>query len=337
MESTDHSPVSDTHSRSLSTRPHLDLPSRRFRPTVNRQERAIAPWIQLLRPSQWIKNLTCFAGLIFSGQLFHAVSQWEAIKGFWAFCFMSSTVYILNDIIDRDRDKLNPRTATRPLASGTISMRSAILLAVALIILAALLSSTLGTACSASLAVYGVMNVFYSLWLKRVVIVDVMCIAVGFVIRVMFGVYAVEDLPTPWIALCMFFLALLLGFSKRKAELINQSHRSSSTARAVLRKYEPAYLDTLVTMSATMSILCYALFTVSSHRNPTLIITIVPVIYCVLRYLLQVILAGKGESPDEILISDKRLWTAVLIWLTLYCVIMYGNINIFASQKSLIL
>ncbi len=319
----------------LGTRPIAlsERPSRRYRRVSERREFGLPPWVRLIRPTQWTKNLTCFAGLVFSGQLFRATSQREALAGFWAFCFMSSAVYVLNDIVDRKRDRLNPRTASRPLASGKMAVSSAAVLGAVLFVMASGLAWSLGTACVVSLGVYGMMNVLYSLWLKRVVIVDVMCIAIGFVIRVMFGVYAVEDLPTPWIVLCMFSLALLLGFAKRKAELVSQVNRPSSDARPVLRKYDSAYLDTLITMSATMSVLCYGLFTVASHRNPTLVVTIVPVIYCIMRYLIQTMIAGKGESPDRLLLSDKRLWCAGAIWIAMYCVIMYGNINLFAASR----
>ena len=158
------------------------------------------------------------------------------------------------------------------------------------------------------------------------------CIALGFVLRVMLGVYAVGVLPTPWIALCMFFLALFLGFAKRKSELARLAENSAH-ARPVLAKYDVNYLNMLLTMSATMAILCYALFTVASHKNPTLVVTIVPVVR--LRqplHILQVILHGRGASPDKILLSDKRLWVGILSWLVAYVAITYGDIQVFTNS-----
>jgi 4-hydroxybenzoate polyprenyltransferase len=194
--------------------------------------------------------------------------------------------------------------------------------------LAALGAVRLGSSCALALAAYGVMNVLYSVWLKQIVIADVMCIALGFVLRVLFGVYAVGVLPTPWIALCMFFLALFLGFAKRKAELAALAD-DPGRVRPVLAEYDLNYLNNLVVMSATMAILCYALFTVASHKNPTLVVTIVPVVYCVNRYILQVMLHGRGESPDKILLSDRRLWVGIVSWLLMYIVITYGDIQLF--------
>ena len=282
-----------------------------------------------LRPVQWVKNFTCLAGLIFSGRLFLLRHELQAGLGFWSFCFASSAIYILNDYIDRDKDRLNPRTASRPLASGALPVWVAVAAFFALIVAAGATAAALSPACLGVIATYATMNVLYSIKLKHIVIADVMCIALGFVMRVLFGVYAVGVLPTPWIALCMFFLALFLGFAKRKAELARLAH-DSSHVRPVLAKYDLNYLNMMLTMSATMAVLSYALFTVASNKNPTLIVTIVPVVYCINRYILQVILHGRGASPDKILLSDKRLWIGILGWLVAYVTITYGDIQIFA-------
>ena len=248
--------------------------------------------------------------------------------GLGSFCLASSAVYIFNDIIDREKDRLNPRTAMRPIASGALPVGAAAVAFCVLAVVSALSAFWLSLSCLMVVLTYGVMNVFYSIRLKHIVIADVMCIALGFVLRVVFGVYAVGVLPTPWIALCMFFLALFLGFAKRQAELARFS-TDAAQVRPVLLKYDVNYLNMLLTMSATMAILCYALFTVTSNKNPTLVVTVVPVVYCVNRYLLQVMLFGHGASPDKILLSDKRLWAGILGWLAAYVVITYGDIQLF--------
>ena len=164
-----------------------------------------------LRPKQWVKNATCLAGLVFSGLLFAPAAEARALAAVAAFCMASSCVYIINDFIDREQDKRNPRTSNRPLAAGELPVAVA---AVALGVLTAAalgVSAWLGPACLCVLAAYAAQSVLYCVALKRMVIVDVMCIATGFVLRVLFGVYAVGVLPTPWIILCMFFLALFLG------------------------------------------------------------------------------------------------------------------------------
>ena len=137
-----------------------------------------------------------------------------------------------------------------------------------------------------------------------------MCIALGFVLRVLFGVYAVQVLPSPWIILCMFSLALFLGFGKRKAEL-NDLGDGAPAARSVLRKYSPEYIDMVLGVTATITILTYMLFTVSSQHDPTLVLSVVPVVYCVLRYAQQVMVYRLGQSPEALFLQDKMMWVGV--------------------------
>jgi 4-hydroxybenzoate polyprenyltransferase len=290
--------------------------------------RTAAALVYELRPQQWIKNLACLAGLIFSCQLFDAGALGRSLLGLFAFCLASSAVYILNDVVDRDRDRNNPRTAGRPLASGELPVGVALVALGLLLAGAAHIAGRLGWACLAVLALYGALNLLYSLHLKQAAIADVMCIALGFVLRVVFGVYAVGVRPTAWIVLCMFFLALFLGFAKRRAELMTHLDRPAE-ARPVLRQYSRAFLDIVLAISATTTILCYALFTVASQRNPTLIVTVVPVVYCVTRYLLHVLVHGRGEAPDAVLLSDRHIWAGVFCWLSLCVGILYSDVRLF--------
>ena len=299
-----------------------------IRPPARNSAAVLKALVVQLRPRQWVKNVVCLSGLIFSGQLFVLHAQFRSLVGLLAFCFASSSVYILNDYRDRETDRFNPRTARRPLASGALPVWLAGLAFVGLILAASALSLWLGVGCFAILVAYSTLNVMYSFWIKEIVIADVISIALGFVLRVMLGVYAVGVKPTPWIVLCMFFLALFLGFAKRKTELANVGPDAGRT-RPVLSKYGASYLDTLLTMSSTMAILCYATFTVASNKNPSLVVTIVPVVYCVYRYMLQVIIHAKGESPDKLLLSDKRLWLGIACWLVTYVTISYGDLRFF--------
>jgi 4-hydroxybenzoate polyprenyltransferase len=296
-------------------------PARRPSPGV-----VLRALVRQLRPKQWVKNLACLAGLIFSGQILQARAEVQAFLGFWAFCFASSAIYIINDYFDREKDRRNPRTASRPLASGELPLAVAFLALIALLGGALGGSAALGRPCLLVVLSYIVMNVLYSTRLKRVVIADVMCIAIGFVLRMVYGVLAVGVAPTSWIILCMFFLALFLGFAKRRGELCSLEDRAQE-ARHVLKNYSIPFLDMLMTITATLAILSYALFTVISHKNPTLIVTIVPVVYCVSRYLLRVSIHQEGESPDSILVSDWRLWAGILCWIALYITIAYGGIQ----------
>lgn len=286
--------------------------------------------IRVMRPLQWIKNATCFAGLLFSGKIVAPGSALDAATGFWSFCFASSAVYIFNDIVDRHKDRLNPRTANRPIASGQLSPAVALLCAVFLAMGAGVLAKALGTSCLLVLVSYFVLNLLYSYRLKHVAIADVMCIASGFVLRVLFGVYAVGSLPTPWIALCMFFLAMFLGFAKRRAELVGLADQRR-LVRPVLGQYDECYLNMALMMSAASAVLAYSLFTVTTHKNPTLVITVVPVAYCVNRYLLQVVAHGEGSSPDRLLLSDRRLWIGIGSWIVLYATITCCHIELFSA------
>jgi 4-hydroxybenzoate polyprenyltransferase len=285
------------------------------------------PLLRAMRPEQWVKNLTCFAGLMFSGRLFQPAMVIDAASAFVAFCLIASAVYLLNDYFDRHRDRANPRTADRPLASGALPVSVAAAAFVVLIIAAGSIAAALGWACLAVMTVYATMNVAYSLRLKRTVIADVMCIALGFVLRVLFGVYAVRVLPSPWIILCMFSLALFLGFGKRKAEL-NDLGEGAVAARLVLHKYTPAYIDMVLGITATITILTYMLFTVNSSHDPTLVLTVFPVVYCVLRYAHQVTVERMGQSPEALFIGDKMMWLGVGTWLVMSGVILYGGLHL---------
>jgi 4-hydroxybenzoate polyprenyltransferase len=293
----------------------------RYRPNV------ATSLLRAMRPHQWVKNLTCFAGLIFSGRLFQPEMTIHAGSAFIAFSLIASAIYLLNDYVDRHRDRLNPRTADRPIASGALPVGLAAVAFVALIVAAGLMAIVLGRACLIAMTAYATMNVGYTVRLKRTVIADVMCIAVGFVLRVLFGVYAVEVFPSPWIVLCMFSLAMFLGFGKRRAEL-NDLGDGAVAARSVLRKYTSAYIDMVLGITATVTILTYMLFTVSSHHDPTLVVTVIPVVYCVLRYAHQVMVEQLGQSPEALFIKDKMMWIGVGTWLTLCGLILYGGLQL---------
>jgi 4-hydroxybenzoate polyprenyltransferase len=293
----------------------------------------LAALAEELRPPQWVKNLTCLAGVLFSGQLFQAQQTLRAGLAFAAFCAVSSAAYILNDYLDREGDRRNPRTARRPLASGALPVWVAGVAFGVLLALGAAAACLLGQACAVVLACYAALNVGYSCRLKQVVVADVMCIALGFVMRVLAGVYAVGARPTAWIVLCMFFLALFLGFGKRKAELGAHGVQSPHI-RPVLHKYTLGFLDLLLGMSATMTVLCYALFTVAGRDNPTLVVTILPVVYCVMRYLLLVVAHQRGESPDALLLADAPLGMGILCWVALCVAVLYGNLQLFSPHAA---
>lgn len=297
------------------------------------------------RPRQWAKNLCALGGWIFSGQLWDVEAGIRAWCSVAAFCCLSSSGYLFNDWFDRERDRGNPRTAGRPLASGRLRVGTALGAAGVLACAGLGISWWLGPACAGIAAGYLLLSAGYTTRLKHVVIADVMGIAFGFVLRVLHGVFAVSAAPTPWIAMCMFWLALFLGFCKRRGEFVawesgfggvgggspgsGAGSGSAGGVRRVFLTYRREFLDQMIGMTATLTLLSYALFTVFSHDNPTLIATMFPVAYCVMRYMLLVLVHGLGESPEDLLLSDRGLWAGIAVWVALCVAILYGDPRVF--------
>ncbi|MFO0954128.1 MAG: decaprenyl-phosphate phosphoribosyltransferase [Isosphaeraceae bacterium] len=283
------------------------------------------------RPGQWVKNFACFAGLIFSGHLFDPRSVVLALLAFAGFSLAASAVYLLNDVIDRPLDRLNPSKRKRPIASGEVSVPLALAASAVLATAALGASLMLPAICLGIMGVYLVTNVAYSFRLKHTVLLDVAIIAFGFVLRVLYGVYAVEVKPTSWVVLCMFFLALFLGFAKRRGE-IHVMGDDEPFRRPVLAKYRIGFLDLLLAMTATMSILCYSLYTVTGHQgNATLVVTVPLVTYGVTRYMLLVMVHGEGEAPEKLLVKDPMLVLTAVLWVSLCVLIIYTKVHLFSE------
>jgi 4-hydroxybenzoate polyprenyltransferase len=278
------------------------------------------------------KNAFCLAGVLFSGRFVSWESDLAALQTFAAFCAGSSAVYVFNDIFDRERDRKHPRKQLRPIASGAVSVPAAVMMAIALAALGFALAALLNLKVTLCLALYLVNNVLYSLGLKHLALFDVLSIAVGFVLRLVAGVYAINELPTDWIALCTFFLAVFLGFAKRRAELAGLLPDEEKLQRPVLSKYSVQFLDYLVNNSAVMVVVCYALFTATSNKNPTLVITVPIVFFAVMHYKRLVLLLRFGEEPEKIVLRDLRLQLSIIIWLITYFGVIYGDIHLFRSS-----
>jgi 4-hydroxybenzoate polyprenyltransferase len=293
--------------------------------------------LKLLRPKQWTKGVVCFAGAFFSGHLFQPHTFLRACLATAAFCAASSFVYIINDILDRDRDRNHPRKKLRPVASGQVTLPQALAFAAVIAAAAALLGASLGRAVLGILACYAILNVSYSAGLKNLSLVDATVVAAGFIFRVYAGAVAVAVSPSAWILLCTFFLALFLAFGKRRAEInagaasIRQQDSAIpdiTATRAVLHKYNVAMLDRFCNICATLTIAAYALFTVLGHANRTLIITTPPVVMGIFRYLLLVERYHEGEAPDAILLKDWAIQLAILLWGILYVAVLYFGLHI---------
>ena len=289
---------------------------------------AVGAYVRLLRPHHWTKNLACLAGVLFSGKMSHPDAVAAALGTLLVFCAASSGVYALNDVLDRARDREHPRKRHRPVASGAIAASAALAVAVVLGVASFAGAAMLGVGVLVCLAAYVGNNVAYSAFFKHLVLFDVLSIALGFVFRLLAGVYVVHELPTTWITLCAFFLALFLGFGKRRAE-VRALGANESRQRPVLERYSIAYLDYLLDSSAVMAVICYALFTTSPEKNPTLVVGVPIVFYAIMHYKRLVMLLDASEEPEQILLRDTPIRASILLWLVTYLLIQHGNLRLF--------
>lgn len=269
-----------------------------------------------MRPHQWLKNVFVLAGLLFSQTWQYPDVLSRVLLAFAAFCCVSSMVYILNDWHDRAADAQHPTKKNRPLASGAVPVPLGLALAAVLLFTGAWLASG-SRALLLLLGVYVLLNVAYSWRLKQVPVVDVSIIASGFMLRLLAGTWAVGIPPSRWLLLTGIFVALFLGFSKRKAE----SFHASANQRAVLALYPPALLDTFIAVTMTATLTTYALFTASPEtqlqHGQNLLYTVPVVIFGVLRYTYQVH-RGHGEDVARDLLRDPWILAAGVCWLLVF-------------------
>jgi 4-hydroxybenzoate polyprenyltransferase len=265
-----------------------------------------------LRPRQWTKNLLLFAGIVFAAQLGDLTRWVEALAAFAAYCAASSAAYLVNDVRDADEDRRHPIKRLRPVASGELAARDALVLAGALVAVAVALVAPLGLTALAFLAGFVALQLAYSLGVKHVVLVDVMAIGALFVIRAAAGADAVEVRISPWLLLCTALLALFLGLAKRRGELVLVG-ADEAPGRPVLDSYSLALVDQLVAVVAASAIIAYSLYTFTAHSQ-AMMITIPFVVFGVFRYLLLVHRQGAGEEPDAVLVTDVPILVTVALW-----------------------
>jgi 4-hydroxybenzoate polyprenyltransferase len=283
------------------------------------------PLIKLLRPQQWIKNGFVFVGLLFGHAWHDAAKVQLALVAFAAFCLLSSAVYVFNDLMDREQDRLHPRKANRPLASGTVAVSAAL----ALIVTFGGSGLALAFCCAGELPLifvaYLAINVAYSLGLKHIVIVDVFIIASGFMLRILAGTAGIGIVPSQWLLLCGLLLTLFLGFAKRRAELIALDD-DAARHRAVLEHYSDTLLDQMISVVGAGVVVTYSLYTVSLetvelHGTDKLIYTVPFVLYGMFRYLFLLHRRGGGGDPAQEMVHDVHLllalagWLATTLWL----------------------
>ncbi|CAG7639234.1 Decaprenyl-phosphate phosphoribosyltransferase [Paenibacillus solanacearum] len=283
-------------------------------------------YLALMRPRQWTKNLLVFAALIFSVKQAEPVMLLQAAIGFVLFCLVSSCVYILNDYVDRERDRLHPEKKHRPLASGAIHPQTALLFGLALLAVCLTAAFRFHALFGAVLTAYFCMNVLYSFRLKHVVIMDLLVVAAGFVLRAVGGGLVIDRPVTPWFLICTLLLALFLAIGKRRHELfLLQSGKGAH--RKVLESYSMEMLNQMSGIVTTATMMSYALFTFTSGHTIHLMWTLIFVLYGMFRYLYLIHIEGKGGRPEKLLLEDKHiLLTVVLYGFSVVCILLFtGN------------
>ena len=282
--------------------------------------------IKTLRIKQWTKNAIVFAALVFDRQLTNPESFGRTLAGFFLFCILSRTVYIINDIMDVEADRMHPKKKFRPIASGQLSIPTAITIAVIFLIITFSLAYLLSPSFLIIAALYFATNLAYSIKLKHIVLIDVVVLSLGFVFRVGAGVSLIQvERFSPWLYVVTYLLALYLGFSKRRSELALLTTGAGSH-RKVLDGYTIPFLDQIIAMISSITIMAYSLYTFSAPNLPanhSMMLTIPFVVYGLLRYLYLLQIDGVTSPPDEIALVDRPLQAAIGLWGISVLVIFY--------------
>lgn len=285
---------------------------------------------RLLRFTQWLKNLFLFAPLIFSKHLFEAPYLWRESLAFVSFCLVSSVIYIVNDLVDRNADKLHPIKKNRPIASGRMHFTEAIIIAVVLICALLFLIPFLNMNFWYTVILYAILNLAYSFWLKQIVLVDVFIVAAGFMLRVLAGVFSIEVEISSWLVLCTMFVSVFLAVSKRRGELILATSSNSLAARPVLKHYNVEFMDQMMTVAASGMAISYALYTVaertiSIYGTENLIFTTAFVLFGIFRYVFIMRKRRKEDNPMHLLLRDIPLLVNILLWFIVCVFIIYSH------------
>jgi 4-hydroxybenzoate polyprenyltransferase len=296
-------------------------------PWLNRSSSLAVHAIRAMRTKQWIKNAVCLAPLIFSGKFLDGGSVLAAFLGMVLFSCLASAIYLINDLYDIDLDRQNPSKRGRPIASGALPIRLAAMIAIVLAV-GSMSGSLLmlGMNHALTLGLYAVLNLIYSSVLKHMAIGDVFSIALGFLLRVESGAIAVDVLPSDWLFICMFFLALLVGFAKRRGEILT-APSGGGDQRPVLNDYSLPFIDLALGITAAITIISYTLYLVLAHQTHFFVATLIPVTFAILRYLQLVVVNSMGDKPEDVLTTDAQILIAVGIWGVLSAVFVYLEVR----------
>lgn len=289
----------------------------------------VRDWWQLLRPAQWSKNAVLFAALIFSKHLFVLRDVALVLAAFVCFCIVASGAYVMNDLRDCERDRQHPLKSKRPLPAGRVQRTTALWISLALMASGLAAAAVLGRGFAVLLLLYLALQVAYTFVLKEMVILDVMAIASGFVIRAVAGGVVIDVPISPWLVICTFLLALFLGFSKRRHELVLLEGRATDH-RAALREYSPYFLDQMISVVTASTVVAYAIYTASPEvqeklGTDKLYVTVPFVLFGIFRYLYLVHQKEEGGNPTQLLLSDRPLQVDIFFWIVTASVLLYWN------------
>lgn len=289
-------------------------------------------YLILLRPKQWIKNLFVFAAMVFARRFLDADAIFRSCAAFVVFSALASVVYIINDICDREADRQHPKKCRRPIASGAVSVPVALCIALVLFAFGILAAALLSQQVLVVVSFYFVVNLAYSLRLKHIVILDVLIVAMGFVLRVMAGAAAINEPSSEWLLICTLLLSLFLALSKRRHELVLLED-DASRARAILEEYTPRLLDQMINVATACALMSFALYSIdrqTEEKYPGIKYTVPLVLWGIFRYLYLVYRRREGGDPTELLLSDRHLIFIVSAWLliVLACMLLSEPVGI---------
>ncbi|HEX8752943.1 MAG TPA: UbiA prenyltransferase family protein [Solirubrobacterales bacterium] len=275
------------------------------------------------RPKEWVKNVFVFAGLLFSGKFNQGHDVLAAVITFFCFCFISSAGYFVNDLIDVELDRRHPKKRFRPLAAGELSEGVAKAIAPGLAVVAIGIAFTVNWQVGLMVVGYGIAQMAYSLGLKQIVIIDVMTLAGLFILRVAAGASAVEAHASEWLILCTGMLAAFLGFTKRRQEAVSELHEGTST-RPVLEHYSLPFLDQMVSLVTTGTVISYSIYTVNSPLiGSQMMLTIPPVVYGIFRYLYLIYDRSDDRSMAQIVAGDRGIQAAGAAYAIIAFLLLY--------------
>ncbi len=288
----------------------------------------MSPYVRILRPEQWIKNGFVLAPMVFAEKHMEPGAFSLAFAAFLVFCLLSSATYVFNDLFDREKDRVHPVKKDRPIPSGQISPQKAVFLGGFLGLSGLFAAVFLGRLFLLTALGYLLLQMTYNLWLRQVVILDILTIAMGFVIRALAGSVVIKVNLSPWLILCTLLVALFLGFAKRRHEILLMGD-AASEHRKILSEYSVPFLDQLIGIVTAATIVSYAIYTLSPEvtarlGSSSMILTLPFVIYGIFRYLYLVYLCEVGGSPSRDLLADRPLLICIFLWGVVSVGLIYG-------------